>query len=104
MVRSVSPVAVSVDPSALTMHGGWNGTNWDGAVVGQARRLPGVPRSKNALSSVAQAPAVKAWPAGEEGCDGEPAFSSCGHKKLPTVDATPRFTLSWRLRSKIKGS
>src|SRR5215467_379317 len=55
-----------------------------------------------ALIMVTAAPAVNAWPAGDEGCDGEPPADICGSRKLPVVP-NPRFTLSWRLRSKING-
>src|SRR5437899_12840066 len=85
MVRSVSPVGIKLSPSWAAIAAGWNGTNGFGACVGHGRKLGGVPRSKNALIIVTQAPAVKAWPAGEDGCDGDPAFNSCGHKKLPAV-------------------
>src|SRR6266852_3212323 len=69
-VRLVSVVLSRVKPSAEDC------TGWTGQGLGAA----GVPTSSMALIMVTEAPAVNAWPAGDEGCDGDPPADNCGRK------------------------
>src|SRR5262245_18692937 len=92
-VRLVSPVVTRLSPSAEACTG----------ATGHGFGRSGVPTSKTAFRMVTQAPAVKACPAGASGWAGDPAFDTCGSRKLP-VAPMPRFTLSCRLCSKIKGN
>src|SRR6267142_1999130 len=69
-VRLVSVVLTRLKPSAVAC------TGWTGHGLG----LAGVPTSSMALIMVTEAPAVNAWPAGDEGWDGDPPAESCGRK------------------------
>src|SRR5260370_11514388 len=82
----LSGIVSRVSPSAEASTGG-------ARVDGHALGADGVPTSNTAFSMVTQAPAVKACPAGDDGCEGDPPFSSCGQRKLPLVPRL-RFTFS----------
>src|SRR5215469_12697968 len=87
-VRLVSPVVARLKPSAELCTTGFGVPS--GLVSGQATGAAGVPTSNTAFNRVTHAPAVNAWPAGDEGCEGDPPLSICGHCQLSAV-VKPRF-------------
>src|SRR5260370_17666872 len=97
-VRLVSPVPAKLKPSVELCTTGFGVPS--GFFNGQATGAAGVPISNTAFSRVTQAPAVNAWPAGDEGCEGDPPLSICGHCQLSAAVSPPFvFPSSLRLTS-----